>query len=50
MGPLLVERSVYYREKASGAYSTFSYFLATGCVEAPFVLASGLIFASIFYW
>jgi ABC-type multidrug transport system permease subunit len=44
-----VERTVYYREKATGMYAPFPYALAQGLVEIPYILVQTVIYGSITY-
>lgn len=45
-----VERTVYYREKATGMYAAFPYALAQGLVEVPYILVQTLIYGTITYF
>ncbi|ERN07886.1 hypothetical protein AMTR_s00012p00224800 [Amborella trichopoda] len=44
------ERTVYYREKASGMYSPFPYAAAQGLVEIPYIAVQTLLFCGITYF
>jgi ABC-type multidrug transport system ATPase subunit/ABC-type multidrug transport system permease subunit len=50
MPPMLQERSLFYRERSGGLYRSFAYFMATGLVEAPFVILSAVLYSLIFYF
>ncbi|CAM0911760.1 unnamed protein product [Alopecurus aequalis] len=43
------ERTVLYREKAAGMYSTLAYAIAQVAIELPYMLVQVAIFASIVY-
>ncbi|KAF3454238.1 hypothetical protein FNV43_RR04685 [Rhamnella rubrinervis] len=45
-----IERTVFYREKAAGMYSPFSYAAAQGLVEIPYVILQTLIYGFITYF
>ncbi|KAF1894840.1 hypothetical protein Lal_00028284 [Lupinus albus] len=45
-----IERTVFYREKASGMYSPIAYGAAQGLVELPYIFAQTLIFGLITYF
>jgi energy-coupling factor transporter ATP-binding protein EcfA2/ABC-type multidrug transport system permease subunit len=44
-----VERTVFYRERAAGMYSTFPYSFAQVTVEFPYVFAQAVLFGTILY-
>ncbi|KAL6967672.1 ABC transporter G member 31 [Sarracenia purpurea var. burkii] len=44
------ERTVFYRERAAGLYSPFSYAAAQGLVEIPYIAVQTLIFGLITYF
>jgi len=46
----IAERLNFARERAAGAYSTLSYFLAKSLSEFPLLFIYPLIFGSIVYW
>ncbi|KAJ8082345.1 hypothetical protein PM082_008200 [Marasmius tenuissimus] len=46
----LEERSVFYREKKNGLYSTLPFVLANTMVNIPFMLGCTLVFLLISYW
>ncbi|XP_022948694.1 pleiotropic drug resistance protein 1-like [Cucurbita moschata] len=46
---LAVERTVFYRERAAGMYSAFSYAFAAVLIELPYVLLQALVYALIVY-
>lgn len=50
MPPMFQDRAVFYRERSSGYYRSWAYFMATGLVELPFVTVMALLYSSIFYW
>ncbi|KAL4188327.1 hypothetical protein AMTRI_Chr08g159510 [Amborella trichopoda] len=45
-----MERTVYYREKASGMYYPFPYAAAQGLVEIPYIAVQTLLFGGITYF
>ena len=47
---VLEERSVFYREKKNGLYSTLPFVLANTMVNIPFLLGCTLLFLLICYW
>ena len=47
---LISEREVFYRERASGMYRIFPYFLAVYIVEVPYLLLQTVIYTTITYW
>ena len=50
MPPLLMERAVFWEQRAKRYYSTFPYFFAGIIVELPAALAESLVYGSIVYW
>jgi len=48
--PLIMERSVYYREIASGTYRRQVYGMAVQIAEAPFNIGAGILAFLIFYF
>ncbi|KAH0458194.1 hypothetical protein IEQ34_013509 [Dendrobium chrysotoxum] len=46
---LAIERTVFYRERAAGIYSTFPYALAQVIIEIPYVFAQASIYIIIIY-
>jgi ABC-type multidrug transport system ATPase subunit/ABC-type multidrug transport system permease subunit len=44
-----VERTVFYRERAAGMYSTFPYSFAQVTVEFPYVFVQAVLFGTILY-
>ncbi len=45
-----VERVVFIREHATGAFGTLIYYLAKVVAEIPFLVVFPFIFAPITYW
>eukprot|EP01018_Ginkgo_biloba_P021228 Gb_34310 [translate_table: standard] len=45
-----IERTVYYREKATRMYASFPYALAQGLVEIPYIAAQTVIYGCITYF
>ncbi|KAJ0398409.1 hypothetical protein P43SY_001716 [Pythium insidiosum] len=43
------ERAVYYRERASNAYSAWWYFVAATIVEVPYVFGSTFLFTAVYF-
>ena len=50
MPPLLMERAVFWEQRAKRYYSTFPYFFAGIIVELPAALAESIVYGSIVYW
>jgi len=50
LGVMLNERAVFYREKAAGMYSTWTYNAAAGLVELPYLAFNALLFCCILYF
>ncbi|XP_023526225.1 pleiotropic drug resistance protein 1-like isoform X1 [Cucurbita pepo subsp. pepo] len=44
-----VERSVFYRERAAGMYSAFSYAFGTVLIELPYVLVQAVVYCLLVY-
>ncbi|XP_039132009.1 ABC transporter G family member 31 isoform X2 [Dioscorea cayenensis subsp. rotundata] len=45
-----IERTVYYREKATGMYSAFPYAFAQGLVELPYIALQAILYGLITYF
>ncbi|KAJ0020425.1 hypothetical protein Pint_32556 [Pistacia integerrima] len=45
-----IERTVFYRERAAGMYSPFSYAGAQGLVEIPYIAAQAIVYGIITYF
>ncbi|CAH9121025.1 unnamed protein product [Cuscuta epithymum] len=45
-----IERTVFYRERAAGMYSSLPYAAAQGLVEIPYILAQTIIYGIITYF
>ncbi|XAR60730.1 Iron-chelate-transporting ATPase [Bertholletia excelsa] len=45
-----IERTVFYREKAAGMYSPFSYAAAQGLVEVPYIAVQSILYSIITYF
>lgn len=45
-----MQRTVYYRERAAGMYSSLPYVAAQQLVEIPYLLLQTAIYSSIVYW
>jgi ATP-binding cassette, subfamily G (WHITE), member 2, PDR len=50
MPQVIMERRVFYQQRANRYYSTFPYFLAGIMVELPVALAESIIYGSMVYW
>lgn len=48
--PLITERAVFYREKASGTYRTIVYGIAVQLAEIPFNLGAACVAFVLFYF
>lgn len=44
------QRTVFYRERAAGMYSPFSFALAQQLVEVPYLAGQTVVYAAIVYW
>ncbi|KAK0597626.1 hypothetical protein LWI29_027037 [Acer saccharum] len=44
-----VERTVFYRERAAGMYSTFPYAVAQVLIEIPYIFAQAVVYGVIVY-
>ena len=42
--------TVFYREKAAGAYGVAPYVLAEALVEVPYVIVQATIYSLVVYW
>ena len=47
---IYAERSVYYRERASGMYSSLAFSIAQGLAELPFLVVQAAIYCVIVYF
>ncbi|GLT73347.1 hypothetical protein SLA2020_452140 [Shorea laevis] len=45
-----IERTVFYRERAAGMYSSFAYAAAQGLVEIPYIAVQTIIYGVITYF
>ncbi|KAK9150152.1 hypothetical protein Syun_008461 [Stephania yunnanensis] len=45
-----IERTVYYREKAAGMYSSFSYAAAQGLIEIPYIALQSILYCVITFF
>ncbi|KAF6153601.1 hypothetical protein GIB67_027468 [Kingdonia uniflora] len=45
-----IERTVYYREKAAGMYSSFPYAAAQGLVEIPYIVLQTIVYGFITFF
>ncbi|KAL2332954.1 hypothetical protein Fmac_014167 [Flemingia macrophylla] len=45
-----IERTVFYREKAAGTYSSMAYAMAQGLVEIPYIAVQTIVFGLITYY
>ncbi|KAK9152797.1 hypothetical protein Sjap_000277 [Stephania japonica] len=45
-----IERTVYYREKAAGLYSSFSYAAAQGLIEIPYIALQSILYCVITFF
>ncbi|XP_031100886.1 ABC transporter G family member 31 [Ipomoea triloba] len=45
-----IERTVFYREKAAGMYSSFPYAAAQGLIEIPYIMLQTVIYGTITYF
>ena len=50
MPQAIVERTVFYQQRANRYYSTFPYFLAGIVVELPIAICEAVVYGSIVYW
>lgn len=44
------QRTVFYRERAAGMYSPFSFALAQQLVEVPYLVGQTVVYAAMVYW
>ncbi|KAK9131815.1 hypothetical protein Scep_011343 [Stephania cephalantha] len=47
---IAVERTVYYREKAAGMYSSFPYAAAQGLIEIPYIAMQSILYGVITFF